>query len=147
MKLYKSFILIALGLVVASCNDEKPNFKINTSNLKQFYKSNESISLEVINDKNTPFDSVVYYFDGKKIASTNSQPFSYQIKDEKFGPKSIKGLVFHKGESYEVSVSIEVVSSIEPKLLTYEILNTYPHDIKAYTQGLEFHNGFLSACA
>ncbi len=26
---------------------------------------------------------------------------------------------------------------------TYEIVNTYPHDPKAFTQGLIFHNGFL----
>jgi glutamine cyclotransferase len=26
---------------------------------------------------------------------------------------------------------------------TYEIVNTYPHDPKAFTQGLVFHNGFL----
>ncbi len=26
---------------------------------------------------------------------------------------------------------------------TYEIVNTYPHDAKAFTQGLIFHNGFL----
>jgi glutamine cyclotransferase len=143
MKLYKSFILIALGSIMTSCGDDKPNFKIDTSNLKQFYKSTESISLKVTDDKNTVIDSVVYYLDGKKIASTDSQPFVYELNGEKFGPKSIKGLVFHNGESFEVSVGIEVVSSIEPKLLTYEILNTYPHDMEAYTQGLEFHNGIL----
>jgi glutaminyl-peptide cyclotransferase len=26
---------------------------------------------------------------------------------------------------------------------TYEIVNTYPHDPKAFTQGLVYHNGFL----
>jgi glutamine cyclotransferase len=26
---------------------------------------------------------------------------------------------------------------------TYDIVNTYPHDTKAYTQGLEFHDGVL----
>lgn len=26
---------------------------------------------------------------------------------------------------------------------TYEVVNTYPHDPKAFTQGLVFHNGFL----
>ena len=143
MKLYKSFILIALSSIITSCGDDNPNFKINTSNLKQFYKSTESISLEVVNDKNKQADSVVYYLDGKKITSTDSQPFVYELNGEKFGPKSIKGLVFYNGESFEVSVAIEVVSSIEPKLLTYEILNTYPHDMEAYTQGLEFHNGIL----
>ena len=30
-----------------------------------------------------------------------------------------------------------------PKIYTYEIVNTYPHDITSYTQGLEFYNGDL----
>ena len=30
-----------------------------------------------------------------------------------------------------------------PDIYTYKIINTYPHDKKAYTQGLEYYNGFL----
>jgi glutamine cyclotransferase len=30
-----------------------------------------------------------------------------------------------------------------PELYTYKLINTYPHDPKAYTQGLEYYNGFL----
>ena len=30
-----------------------------------------------------------------------------------------------------------------PRNYTYEIINTYPHDQTAFTQGLEFNNGFL----
>jgi glutamine cyclotransferase len=38
---------------------------------------------------------------------------------------------------------VELVSDIQPKLLKYTILNTYPHDIAAYTQGLEFYRDTL----
>lgn len=31
----------------------------------------------------------------------------------------------------------------KPPVYTYEIVNSYPHDIKAFTQGLQFYNGFL----
>jgi len=30
-----------------------------------------------------------------------------------------------------------------PALSTYRIVNTYPHDARAYTQGLIYRNGFL----
>jgi glutamine cyclotransferase len=30
-----------------------------------------------------------------------------------------------------------------PEIFTYKIINTYPHDKNAYTQGLEYYNGFL----
>jgi glutamine cyclotransferase len=38
---------------------------------------------------------------------------------------------------------IELVSSITPKLLKYKIINTYPHDTKSFTEGLEFYKDTL----
>jgi glutamine cyclotransferase len=34
-------------------------------------------------------------------------------------------------------------SNIEPKLLNYTVLNTYPHDIASFTEGLEFYKDTL----
>lgn len=34
-------------------------------------------------------------------------------------------------------------SEVTPKNREYELIATYPHDAKAYTQGLFYHNGFL----
>src|SRR5690606_10803759 len=42
-----------------------------------------------------------------------------------------------------ITDNITFLSNTPPKFYTYEILNTYPHDINAYTQGLEFHNDTL----
>ncbi len=37
-----------------------------------------------------------------------------------------------------------VVSNVpEPKTISYNIVNIYPHDTSSYTQGLQWHNGFL----
>ena len=36
-----------------------------------------------------------------------------------------------------------ILASKSPSLYTYEIINTYPHDIEAYTQGLEFDDEIL----
>ena len=33
--------------------------------------------------------------------------------------------------------------SADPPEYTYKVINAYPHDRSAFTQGLEFHNGFL----
>lgn len=144
MKNPKLLILLALGSLFFSCEEETPSFKFNTSHLKQHYKSTESIALEVLNEKNKTIDSVIYYMNDNRIASVKGNTkFDYQLQNERFGKKSLKGLVYFEGKAHEINTSIEVVSSIEPKLLTYTILNTYPHDIQAYTQGLEFHNGIL----
>ena len=59
------------------------------------------------------------------------------------GEKLIKAKVFYDVQ-FEVALKkVIVVNSEAPKLYTYEIVNTYPHDITSYTQGLEFYKGTL----
>ncbi|MCY1721887.1 glutaminyl-peptide cyclotransferase [Prolixibacteraceae bacterium Z1-6] len=39
--------------------------------------------------------------------------------------------------------ALTVVSDIQPKQLTYQVVNNYPHLKTSYTQGLEYRNGYL----
>lgn len=39
--------------------------------------------------------------------------------------------------------TITVVSDVEPQQLIYQVVNNYPHLKTSYTQGLEYHNGYL----
>ena len=55
----------------------------------------------------------------------------------------IKATVFFEGKKEVALKKVIVVNSESPKLYSYELINTYPHDITSYTQGLEFHNGIL----
>ena len=45
--------------------------------------------------------------------------------------------------SGDLKKKLEVLSKNKPKVLQFEIINEYPHDINAYTQGLEFYKGDL----
>jgi glutamine cyclotransferase len=55
----------------------------------------------------------------------------------------IKAEVFYDGKKEVALQKVIVVNGSTPKLYTYELLNTYPHDITSYTQGLEFYKGVL----
>ena len=44
---------------------------------------------------------------------------------------------------HDSSIETPHVSINEPKIITYKVINQYPHDTSAYTQGLEIHNGKL----
>ena len=48
-----------------------------------------------------------------------------------------------KARTTETIIGIDVFSRVQPAIYTYSIVNTYPHDIKAYTQGLEFYGDIL----
>ena len=42
-----------------------------------------------------------------------------------------------------LSKSVKIFNNSIPSYYKYEVINTYPHDITSYTQGLEFYNGEL----
>jgi glutamine cyclotransferase len=47
------------------------------------------------------------------------------------------------GATENQNLRLRVTSGTEPSNYTYRLVNTYPHDKKAYTQGLEYAGGFL----
>ena len=51
--------------------------------------------------------------------------------------------MYYDGKNAEATARIELGSSIQPKPLTYKIVNTFPHDTLAFTEGLEFYQDFL----
>jgi glutamine cyclotransferase len=51
-------------------------------------------------------------------------------------------LLFMKGCT-TTPQSIPPGDAAKPPMFTYEVVNSYPHDDKAFTQGLQFYNGYL----
>ena len=75
----------------------------------------------------------------------NNSPVAdiFSLQKSSLGEKMIKADVFYDGKKEVVLQKVIVVNGSTPKLYTYELLNTYPHDITSYTQGLEFYKGVL----
>ncbi|GIR50876.1 MAG: hypothetical protein CM15mP59_6180 [Flavobacteriaceae bacterium] len=42
---------------------------------------------------------------------------------------------------FSVEEKFTVFAEEAPEIYTYKLINTYPHDKNAYTQGLEFYKG------
>lgn len=142
---HKLLAITSLLLLGASCAGDKKNlFSIDDSKFKLLYHQDDNVSLAVTNKKDKSIDSIAYFNGDKRIGSVKGNTvFNYSLKDQKLGYQNLKAVVYFEGDSTKTESRIELVSHIEPKLLTYTIINTYPHDIKAYTQGLEFHNDIL----
>ena len=71
------------------------------------------------------------------------EALTYNLSTAKHGDQSIKAIVYSNKTTNEVTASVKVLSHVQPAVYTYTIVNTYPHDIKAYTQGLEFYGDIL----
>lgn len=143
MKLYKSLIVILLPLLITSCGNDKKTpidlFDIEITNSKKRFVTSETVEVQLKNKKNKAVTKVTYFLNDKEVASVNgNKPSTLNISEVKLGTQIIKAEITHEDGVAEDYTAITVVSSIKPKLYTYKILETYPHDIAAYTQGLEF---------
>ena len=148
MKNYNFLFIILLGITLTNCGSEKKGentiFTFDNSKLKQQYQPQESLELGLLNVNNEEVDSVVYFNNNIKIGSKKGlEKLVFSLKDQKLGYQNFKAVAYFVGENSVATIQIELVSNITPKLLQYTIINTYPHDTSAYTQGLEFYRDTL----
>lgn len=144
----KLFAFIVLGVISTSCKDDenalKNLFSLENSTIKPILKLEESIDLVLQNKENKTIDSVIYYINEVKIGSVKgNEKLPFALKNQKLGNQTIKALVYFEGQNIDLVSGFSIYASTEPKILNYKIVNTYPHDINAYTQGFEFYNGVL----
>jgi glutamine cyclotransferase len=148
MKNYNFLFIILLGITLVSCEATKKGensiFTFNNSNFKAQYLSEDALSLGVLNPNSKTIDSIIYYVNDKKVGSTKgSDQLKFELKDQKLGYQYLKALVYFGGENSEATARIELVSNVQPKLLNYKIVNTFPHDTNSFTEGFEFHKDTL----
>ena len=148
MKLFKLLLLTTVAFFYLSCEDKiessKDLFEITIKDSKKTYTPNDSFLISVINKKNKAIDSVVYFLNKDKIDSFNTlSETNISLANQKLGVRSLHAKVYSDTNEYDVSIKVTILSSETPKLYTYKILEEYPHDIDAYTQGLEFNKGTL----
>ena len=144
----KLFAFIVLGVISTSCKEDenalKNLFSIENSTIKPILKLEESIDLVLQNKEKKTIDSVIYYINDIKIGSVKgNQKLPFSLSNQKLGNQIIKALVYFEGKNIDITTGFSIFASFEPKILSFKILNTYPHDINAYTQGFEFYNGIL----
>ncbi|MBD0725990.1 glutamine cyclotransferase [Flavobacterium sp. L1I52] len=148
MKKHNLLSFILLGTLLSNCGDTKNRentiFNFDSSKISAHYQPQETLNLPILNPKSKVVDSVVYYINDTKVKTVKGlENLSFELKDQKLGYQNIKALVYFEGENAETTTRIEVVSNVTPKLLKYKIVNTYPHDIKSFTEGLEFYKDTL----
>jgi len=148
MKIYKLLLVMTLTVFFGSCEDQPTSanelFELSIKNIKKTYTPDDSLVNSVINKKNTAIDSVVYYLNKDKLNASNKlSETTFSLKNEKLGNRSLIAKIYSDGKTYEVSKKVTILSNIKPKVYSYKILEEYPHDNKAYTQGLEFFNDTL----
>tara|TARA_B100000809_G_scaffold149298_1_gene146825 strand:+ start:36017 stop:37045 length:1029 start_codon:yes stop_codon:yes gene_type:complete len=130
-------ILFFINLLIIGCNEDV-EFKF-ISPQKISIDKELTIAVKEINGRT--IDSLYFTLDGKKISSQNNTSFA--IKDQVLGIHSLSAHIFYEDKTKKLNNSIYFLADTSPSIYTYKIINTFPHDAKAFTQGLEYHNGYL----
>jgi len=139
MRFSKLLILNFLALIIFSC-EEKNNFSISLKTDKKQIQLGDEIAIQIKNPKNVVIDSVSYSINKTPLKLVNG---NLSFNSALLGKQKLNATVFFDGKSELISKKITLLSNKAPEIYTYEIINEYPHDIKAYTQGLEFKNDTL----
>ncbi|MFC7525535.1 glutaminyl-peptide cyclotransferase [Parapedobacter sp. GCM10030251] len=140
-----NYFWLMLFVFVASCNTQKQasKFRFDTPEAGTLVKKGESVPLKLVFPGEITFDSVIYAVDGEILArKTDSAAVSLDTERAPFGNRTISAKLYHGGEE-QVAYSNIVVVPPAPRRYGFKVLNQYPHDPEAYTQGLEFHQGIL----
>lgn len=148
MRSYKILNITLLLLIFVSCGDksgvDKNLFSIEINNGTKVHSNTDTISVSINTKEDIIIEKVTYSIDGHDVGSaSNAQSTSIPLNGQKLGKRNIQALISAEGGTHTASKQITILSSLKPKLYTYTILEVYPHDINAYTQGLEFFNDTL----
>ncbi|HEC44014.1 MAG TPA: glutaminyl-peptide cyclotransferase [Bacteroides sp.] len=116
------------------------------SNQKFKLGDNIPIRIERITDTLPAIDSMEFYLDGSRIHTAYQDPYEYMYssKDLSMGTKPVRIVSYYADGRKEFhNTDVIILSDIVPQYIHYRILNTWPHDVGAYTQGLVYEDGYL----
>lgn len=91
-------------------------------------------------------ESVRLTADGEEVGFSGSIPGNlvWNTSGQPVGSRQVRVEVFFddgRTESYRLSIQFK--SDIVPRQYSYRVVNDYPHDIRSFTQGLAYHDGYL----
>lgn len=148
MKRINLLIISILSLYFISCgdSDESANslFSIEVTQNSDKLTINKPLIIKLNSLKNWNIEAVTYSLQDQKIEDTEGKSeFEWDFKGKKVGQHILKADIQSKGKTYSLQSTVLLLPDKAPKVYSYKILETYPHDIEAFTQGLEFHGDYL----
>lgn len=144
-------VVCCLFITFFSCSNQSNRSRKPVSNIsfqpnKKSYVFGESVSVNVKTKvKNGEIKSIKLFYNNGLVKESKDLEFSVEnVVLEKLG-SAVFRVEAVKTDSVENSRTkiATVVSNIEPKKMTYQVVDNFPHSKKHYTQGLEIHNGIL----
>lgn len=120
--------------------------QLTTPEKKRVFSYNDDMVIAFENKDGITADSAKYFVNGEKIASTgkNVQNYTYRLPEKKTGNTTVKVVVWYpENQQGTATTSVFVKPDKAPEKYTWQMVQVFPHDPKAYTQGLTFLDGYM----
>lgn len=144
MNSFKHLNLIFIIFFLVSCGsgNQKASslFAIDLEGNPKSINQNDMLGVAIKNLKDKKIEKVTYSIDGNEL-SLRENKLNFAIS--KLGNRVLKATIVYENDTVEVTKKLKVLAKEAPEIYTYTILNEYPHDNNAYTQGLEFYKDTL----
>ena len=137
MSRFKYFSIIVLSLFLVNCGSNMPKLSVKTNAKNNTAKLGETVKLSLQNPDGISISSIEYLLNGKQVTE------NLKLDNAKLGKQNLIAQVIMGTDTIIAQSNLVVLNNKQPEIYSYEIINTYPHDITSYTQGLEFYKGEL----
>lgn len=148
---------LSLLFLMFSCEDGKKTRNIRSASSKidffspksgQGFAWGDTIHFNIGLKKQTdlPVETISLYINSVVVAvkKGNELKFDYYSATGTGGQVKVKAIVkFSDGSLARKRLGLKILLKDKPKQLSYQIVNVFPHDNDAYTQGLVYKDGFL----
>lgn len=150
-RLFSSFIVLALFISSFSCSNKpnrsrKPAVSIQAESVHKKIIYGDDINIGIsVKVKDGELQETKIFIDSVLVTSSKESEFTYTLKKfRNIGQHTIKAVaVKTDGVEGTYFKTFEVLSDIIPEQYGYEVIESYPHNDKFFTEGLEFNNEFL----
>jgi glutamine cyclotransferase len=144
--LYFAAAMIIIFACNFGCNNDKPKGQDITisPDAGTTVKAGTDVTIKVNYPADMVPDSIVYLLESTTIAlKKDASAVVLKTDTLPLGPKAITAKLYRQGSSYDVSTNVVLLAAKAPEQLTFKVEKVYPHDVESYTEGLEYHDGYL----
>ena len=130
-----SILTLAFLLILNACGN-KYQLQLESPKTIQIDKP---LKISVKDKKGNPIDSVQYFLNGTLVEDHEA----LDIKAYKLGKQALSAVIYFDGTSKKLNNTIYFLNDKAPEVFTYEVVNEFPHDDQAFTQGFVYHDGYF----
>lgn len=135
-------IFVLGALLIVGCKSQQGKFEFLSPKSGETIVLGQKVAVRM-QFPDTTIDSVIYTVDGEIIdRKQDTSMVTLDTESVGLGVRNLVAKVYKSGKE-DIAYSNVTIVPETARQYTFEKVSEYPHDTKAFTQGLEFDNGVL----